>query len=222
MARGRSSRGHFGRSRFGRSRLHTSGHARYSRGAYSVASNAFVLESTMDSVATVSGLPMFQNGTLFVSGGEQTVINQLDNFSSIQPQFYQEPNLNMGLASAMNNSLVPPGIDYNATVSNEPFLQESLPGNMVPMEQMAFDPMYANQGMGYPGPPGQLMPPQPMAMPTSFPKVDIMAVGNKTKSYNSTCYTFTFLLGGCCILPLLFMCCMWWKKIVYPKYELNV
>lgn len=102
-------------------------------------------------------------------------------------------------------------------------MQESLPGNMVPMEQMTIDTSFLNPNMGYPpSQPQMMMPPQPMVMPTSFAKVDITAIGNKISAYNCLVYTLTYVLSGCLIIPLFFMSCMWWKKIVYPKYELNI
>jgi hypothetical protein len=163
-------------------------------------------------------------------------MNQLDNFSAIQPQFYQDPFSDMNSTMAMMDPSMMPGMmpQYENnnplnTMANEPFMQESLPGNMVPMEQMSIDPSFPNPNMGYPPsqpqmqmqmmvPQPMIMAPQPMVMPTSFAKVDITVVGNKMSPYDCFCYTITYLLGACLIFPLCFMCCMWWKKMVYPKY----
>lgn len=62
-------------------------------------------------------------------------------------------------------------------------------------------------------------------MSTNVPppnQATLIIVGNKTSSTNYCCYGATILSGAFCILPLLFTCCMWWKKIVLPKYEVNL
>jgi hypothetical protein len=45
-------------------------------------------------------------------------------------------------------------------------------------------------------------------------------VGSKTKVSNNCCFLLTMITGTFCIIPLFFLCCMWWKKIVYPEYVL--
>ena len=50
--------------------------------------------------------------------------------------------------------------------------------------------------------------------------VDITVVGNTAETGNSACYCLTCLFV-CLIFPIFFMCCDWWKRIVYPKYEVN-
>ena len=73
-------------------------------------------------------------------------------------------------------------------------------------------------------PPMSLIPPMPisnMAQGTGQSLVyqaNITIVGNKTSSRNSCCFCATYCLGSFLIFPLCFMCCMWWKKIVYPRY----
>lgn len=66
---------------------------------------------------------------------------------------------------------------------------------------------------------------QPMQMsPVPNPTVNqlnITVVGAKTNTFGTCCYTMTVVSGSFCILPLFFMCCPWWKKIVYPQYEIN-
>ncbi len=56
----------------------------------------------------------------------------------------------------------------------------------------------------------------------STQQINIMLVGNKTKSSNPMCIFSTICFGMCCIFPLCFMCCNWWKKAVYPIYELSL
>lgn len=35
------------------------------------------------------------------------------------------------------------------------------------------------------------------------------------------CYLTTLITGSFIIIPLFFMCCGWWKKIVFPAFEIN-
>jgi hypothetical protein len=51
---------------------------------------------------------------------------------------------------------------------------------------------------------------------------NLTIVGNKTGMTNSCCYCLTMIFAAFLIFPFCFMCCMWWKKLVYPKYEMNV
>lgn len=56
---------------------------------------------------------------------------------------------------------------------------------------------------------------------TPLQQISITLIGNKVQASNECCYTATLLSGSFCILPLFLMCCMCWKKIVYPHYELT-
>jgi hypothetical protein len=56
----------------------------------------------------------------------------------------------------------------------------------------------------------------------SIQQGNITLVGNKTKPSNMCCFLMTILCGSFFIFPLCFMCCMWWKKIAYPTYELSI
>lgn len=49
-------------------------------------------------------------------------------------------------------------------------------------------------------------------------QLNLLIVGGKTKTSNQCCYTMTVMAGSCLIIPLFFMCCGWWKRIVYPAY----
>lgn len=53
-------------------------------------------------------------------------------------------------------------------------------------------------------------------------QANITIAGTKTKSTNACCMISTLVCGTCCIFPLCFMCCAWWKKIVFPRFELSV
>lgn len=95
---------------------------------------------------------------------------------------------------------------------------------MVPMEQMATSPSGYSPYVPAPPPPSQISAQLGGSVggQNYFPKVDITVVGNKTSSYNSVCYFLTICLASIIIIPLCFMCCMWYKKIIYPKYEVNI
>ena len=51
--------------------------------------------------------------------------------------------------------------------------------------------------------------------------LNVTTVGAKTEQRAIGIQMLTILLGACLIFPLFFTCCMWWKKLVYPKYEVN-
>lgn len=53
-------------------------------------------------------------------------------------------------------------------------------------------------------------------------QANISIAGIKTKGTNQCCIVSTIAIGGWCIVPLFFMCCDWWKKIVHPTYEISV
>lgn len=62
---------------------------------------------------------------------------------------------------------------------------------------------------------------QPMSSTSILSQLNITAVGAKTRAGNTCCLVLTMIFG-CLIFPLCFMCCAWWKKIVYPIYEINI
>lgn len=47
----------------------------------------------------------------------------------------------------------------------------------------------------------------------------IIITGNQIHEFNTSCLVATIVCGSFIILPLCFMCCGWWKKIVYPAFE---
>ena len=53
-------------------------------------------------------------------------------------------------------------------------------------------------------------------------QLNITAVGTKTQERNTLCQCLTMMCGVFLIFPLFFTCCMWWKKLVYPKYEVAI
>lgn len=70
----------------------------------------------------------------------------------------------------------------------------------------------------------QPMPPQnPMAVAYggAINSAKFMIYGAKSRPSNNLCYCLTYILGSILIFPLFFVCCMWWKGIVYPTYELT-
>ena len=50
--------------------------------------------------------------------------------------------------------------------------------------------------------------------------LSITTVGDKTASFNLTCYMLTIISGMCLIFPICFMFCNWWKNLVSPMYEM--
>lgn len=47
----------------------------------------------------------------------------------------------------------------------------------------------------------------------------INITGNQIQEMNQSCLIATIVGGSLIILPIFFMCCGWWKKIVYPAYD---
>ena len=70
------------------------------------------------------------------------------------------------------------------------------------------------------------MPMDPMVPMNMGPQVvtqaDITVAGTQTSKGSDCCWLVTMLLGVFLILPLFILCCMWFKKIYYPKYEMTV
>ena len=56
----------------------------------------------------------------------------------------------------------------------------------------------------------------------SIKQYNITLIGEKTKSYDKCCLTATIILGIIFLVPLLFLCCQWFKRKVYPMYELEL
>lgn len=70
-----------------------------------------------------------------------------------------------------------------------------------------------------------VIPMQSMIAPQSneltIQQANITLVGTKTKPGNTCCYVLTVIFGSLLIFPLCFLCCIWWRKIVFPTYELS-
>jgi len=47
----------------------------------------------------------------------------------------------------------------------------------------------------------------------------IVITGNQIHEMNTSCMLATIIIGSFIFIPLFFMCCGWWKKIVYPAFE---
>jgi hypothetical protein len=47
----------------------------------------------------------------------------------------------------------------------------------------------------------------------------IIITGNQIHELNQSCLIATIVGGSFIIIPIFFMCCGWWKKIVYPAFE---
>jgi hypothetical protein len=52
-------------------------------------------------------------------------------------------------------------------------------------------------------------------------QANLTIAGNKMKPSNECCFCITMILGALLIIPMFLLCCMWWKKIVYPEYVLS-
>lgn len=92
------------------------------------------------------------------------------------------------------------------------------------MQNQMGNPMQ-NQ-MEVPMPMGQMMAPPVMMVPVVdqtnvVNEVYITAVGNKTVASDSCCFLLTIIFGMFLIFPIFFMCCGWWKKMIFPKYDLD-
>ena len=46
--------------------------------------------------------------------------------------------------------------------------------------------------------------------------VNLTLLGNQITSFGTCCFICTIIWGSIVIFPLCFMCCNWWKKMVYP------
>lgn len=57
---------------------------------------------------------------------------------------------------------------------------------------------------------------------SSIREATIMCTGTEIKTMNLCCFLFTVLCGGFLIFPLCFMCCDWWKKMVYPAHDIPI
>jgi hypothetical protein len=64
-------------------------------------------------------------------------------------------------------------------------------------------------------------PGQVTSAPVQIFEAKLHIVGSKASTSNGCCMTLTFMFA-CLIFPLFCMCCGWWKKIVYPQYEMNI
>ncbi len=51
---------------------------------------------------------------------------------------------------------------------------------------------------------------------------NLTVFGAKVETNSPKCVTFTYCLGGFLVFPLCFTCCTWWKKLVYPFYEIDI
>ena len=62
----------------------------------------------------------------------------------------------------------------------------------------------------------------PSSPATPIIEAKLNVTGSKMSTTNVCCMFLTIMLGAWLIIPFFFMCCSWWKKIVYPKYEINI
>lgn len=139
--------------------------------------------------------PTLINGIYTFVGNEMSLRAQVDGGITPLPQAM--PQINLAQMNMMP-PMMPPA---------DMMMQEALLGGMPPM---------------IPGgiPMQSMMAPQGNEL--SIQQANIMIVGTKSKPGNDWCHAFTVIFGSLLIFPLFFMCCMWWKKIVYPTYDLTM
>ena len=57
---------------------------------------------------------------------------------------------------------------------------------------------------------------------TLFVDANITVTGIQIKPSDMCCYCCTIIWGSIVLFPLCFICCGWWKKIVYPAFDIPV
>lgn len=82
---------------------------------------------------------------------------------------------------------------------------QQYPAPMMPMQGMPMTVEMSSMTM-------PMMPTQPIS------QANITIAGSQTSFGSDCCFILTIILGSFIIFPLCFMCCMWWRKIVYPRY----
>jgi hypothetical protein len=65
---------------------------------------------------------------------------------------------------------------------------------------------------------------QPVPPISEAPVVEqlyVTVVGERIESTGWACFWLTIISGMFFIFPFFFMCCSWWQKKVFPKYEIS-
>ena len=48
---------------------------------------------------------------------------------------------------------------------------------------------------------------------------NITLIGTQVQGMGTCCFVCTIIWGSILIIPLFFMCCDWWQRMVYPAYD---
>jgi hypothetical protein len=182
-----------------RSHAHSHSHSHHNhhighsrRGGGGSSNAAAVYEASIDSMVSYPAPPTLINGIYTFVGNEMSFRAQVEGGIAGAPQPMQQ--LNLTQQDMLPVMMPPPNMMQEAFMGGMPMI----PGD-IPMQSMM-----ASQGNEH-----------------AIQQADITLVGTKSKPGNVWCYMFTMLGASCLIFPFFFMCCMWWKKIVYPAYELS-
>jgi hypothetical protein len=149
-------------------------------------------EASIDSMVSYPAPPTLINGIYTFVGNEMSFRAQTEGGITAAPQAMQQ--LNLTHQDMLPGTMPTPNMMQEAFMGGMPMI----PGG-IPMQSMM-----APQGNEH-----------------LIQQANITLVGTKSKPGNVWCYMFTILCAGFLIFPLCFICCMWWKKIVYPAYELS-
>jgi hypothetical protein len=170
---------------------HNHNHIGHSRSGGSSNAAAFY-EASIDSMVSYPAPPTLINGIYTFMGNEMSFRAQTEGGIAGAPQPMQQ--LNLTQQDMLPGMMPPPNMMQEAFMGGMPMI----PGG-IPMQSMM-----APQGNEH-----------------AIQQANITLVGTKSKPGNVWCYMFTILCASLVIFPLCFMCCMWWKKIVFPAYELS-
>ena len=92
-------------------------------------------------------------------------------------------------------------------------------------------PMYPPPDMYQPSPLSMYQPPMEMMAMCPPPPIvvqqphvieaNVTVVGSKTASSGTCIFNLIVFFGSLLLFPLLFLCCMCVKSVIYPKYDLS-
>jgi hypothetical protein len=69
----------------------------------------------------------------------------------------------------------------------------------------------------------QMVQPPPVVVQQPYvTEANITVVGSKTAPGNACIFTLVVILASFLIFPMFFFCCMCFKKMTYPRYDLSV
>jgi hypothetical protein len=166
---------------------------------------------------------LMAQANLTTQEGMQQQWNQFDpqEFAEMYPQVQVQPqeNSSIGWNPGQNNtadlSQQMATLQPGGQMGQGNMMQ---PGLMGDMQSLQFQANAMNMGLQ---PMITFQPSQPISQVPLVTQLHVTTVGNKTEPTGSACFWLTLISGMFLIFPLCFMCCTWWLKLVYPKYEVN-